>query len=327
MGCDVTLIDYRCPKIEKREAVPTWRNVKTVKDVIKYLLWHRKLQAKHDGFWKFIDDNIRITNSYDHTNIGDLNNRFDSFVVGSDIVWGSEITGHDKTFFLNFSDCEKKKYSFSSSIGTLWDESEREEIATYLKRFNKISVREELAMEWIKQYVGIDVNVTCDPTMLFDANYWENMCDDYLVPKEKYVLIYLENPDKKNVTDGIQYAKKHGLSAYFINFYRHVKGTKSITPETVQQWLSLVKHADTVFSASYHGLLFSLYFHRNVFYYNRGEKSRMVSLGKALNIEHREGTDTNVMNDIPVDYTMVDKIISHKREESWEYLRNISKEL
>ena len=28
-------------------------------------------------------------------------------------------------------------------------------------------------------------------------------------------------------------------------------------------------HANTVFTASYHGLLYSLYFHKNVYYYNR----------------------------------------------------------
>ena len=28
-------------------------------------------------------------------------------------------------------------------------------------------------------------------------------------------------------------------------------------------------HANTVFTASYHGLLYSLYFHKNVYYYNK----------------------------------------------------------
>ena len=45
---------------------------------------------------------------------------------------------------------------------------------------------------------------------------------------------------------------------------------------------------DTVFTASYHGLLYSLYFHKNVYYYNRENKSRMESFGKKLGISNRE---------------------------------------
>ena len=47
-------------------------------------------------------------------------------------------------------------------------------------------------------------------------------------------------------------------------------------------------HANTVFTASYHGLLYSLYFHKNVYYYNRENKSRMESFGKKLGISNRE---------------------------------------
>lgn len=47
-------------------------------------------------------------------------------------------------------------------------------------------------------------------------------------------------------------------------------------------------HANTVFTASYHGLLYSLYFHKNVYYYNRENKSRMESLGEKLGISNRE---------------------------------------
>ena len=47
-------------------------------------------------------------------------------------------------------------------------------------------------------------------------------------------------------------------------------------------------HANTVFTASYHGLLYSLYFHKNVYYYNRENKSRMESFWKKLGISNRE---------------------------------------
>ena len=41
-------------------------------------------------------------------------------------------------------------------------------------------------------------------------------------------------------------------------------------------------HANTVFTASYHGLLYSLYFHKNGYYYYHENKSRMESLGEKI---------------------------------------------
>lgn len=175
-------------------------------------------------------------------------------------------------------------------------------IKPLLQRFDKISVREELASEWIEELMGEKPTVTCDPTVLWEPSFWNKFVLDGYAPKGKYVLIYAVNPDKRNISDGIEYAKKKGIPAYFINFYTPIRGTKTIRPTNVKEWITLFAKADTIFSASYHGLLFSLYFKKNVFFYNRGEKSRMISLSKSLKIENREGNAENIEKDSPIDY-------------------------
>ena len=47
-------------------------------------------------------------------------------------------------------------------------------------------------------------------------------------------------------------------------------------------------HANTVFTASYHGLLYSLYFHKNVYYYNREKNQEWSRWEKKLGISNRE---------------------------------------
>lgn len=323
LGYDVKLIDYRCDKIEKREAVPNFGDDKSIKGLIRHVLWHKDLQKKKDSFEAFINENMSTTETYTRNNIVNVNSEFETFIVGSDIVWGTNITGKDMTYFLDFASPEKKKFSFSSSIGTKWNENEGREICDLLKRFIKISVREQLAADWINEQAGIRVSVTCDPTMLWNRQYWERFQDRSVVPSEEYILIYLVNPDNKNIIDGIKYGKEHNCRVYFINFFRHIPGTISIRPDSIQKWIALIANAKAVFTASYHGLLFSLYFHRNVFYYNRGEKSRMHSLCDELKITFREGTDDNVSMDLPIDYGYVDKIIEGKRTVSWEYLEGL----
>ena len=78
--------------------------------------------------------------------------------------------------------------------------------------------------------MGEKPTVTCDPTVLWEPSFWNKFVLDGYAPKGKYVLIYAVNPDKRNISDGIEYAKKKGIPAYFINFYTPIRGTKTIRP-------------------------------------------------------------------------------------------------
>ena len=109
--------------------------------------------------------------------------------------------------------------------------------------------------------------------MLWDRNFWGELADDKIVPERPYVLVYMTTTDKKNIKDAISYGKEHNMPVYYLNFNRPVRGLHNISPMTVGEWIALFKNADTVFSASYHGLVFSLYFQKKLFYYNRGNKA------------------------------------------------------
>lgn len=329
LGYEVEVIDYKCKAIYERETTYSLSEIKKASDIIRWFLWHKKLKEKKEKFDGFVCNEMKLSSiSYNRDNIKDANDIYKTFIVGSDIVWGMNITGNDFTYFLDFTDENKKRISFSSSIGTAWEKQFTAEIKKNLLRFDNISVREQLASEWVKETIDKEVPVTCDPTMLWDSKYWSRYTDDQILPKEKYVLIYMAMNDKSNITDGIEYARKKGIKAYYIDFYKtkSVKGLSVVKPVSIQQFISLIKNADTIFSASYHGLLFSLYFHKNVFFYNRGNKSRMISLSKELKIQNREGTPINLSMDVAIDYEFVDSVINKKRQESWSYLENVLRE-
>ncbi|MGN0383497.1 MAG: polysaccharide pyruvyl transferase family protein [Eubacterium sp.] len=323
LGVEIELIDYSNKSIASREIPISMRPVRSLKDIVRRLMWGKYEEKKYKGVIEFLENNTKMSPPYNIDNIKDANSRYDGFISGSDIIWGTKITGGDYSYFLDFAKDEKRKIAFSSSVGTAWTDEEKKVIKPLLNRYNAISVREQQAAEWVMELTGKQVTVTCDPTMLMEPDYWaEYVLDDY-APKEKYVLIYAVNPDRKNITDGIAYAKKHGLKAYFVNFYSKIKGTKTIRPVTMQQWITLFACAEVVFSASYHGLLFSMYFKKPVFFYNRGEKSRMISLSKELQIEHREGIDDNVEKDKPINYEFIHKQLEQKRKLSWDILKKV----
>ena len=324
LNINVRLIDYKCEAIVKRESTALLREAKTIKQVIKYTLWHKSLQKKYDSFWAYLIENTNITQCYNKTTIPQVNSQFDTFIVGSDIVWGMEITGNDTTYFLDFAEDKKRKLAFSSSVGTKWSEKEGKKIKLLLDRFEKISVREQLARDWIYDLTGKTVSVTCDPTMLWAGDYWLAQIKGIKRLPYKYVFVYM-SVGNKTIEDAKKYAKKRNFKVIFLNYYLHKLGVKNLKANSVNEWLALIANAETVFTASYHGLLFSLYYHKNVFYYNRGNTSRMISLCDELKITHREGNENNIELNIPIDYKVVDSIIEGKRQYSWSVLKEYFK--
>ena len=318
---NVEIIDYTCKAIEDRETTYPLKSVRTIKGFFKFVLWHPMLHKKKISFHTFIKEQMKLSPRYNIETIVNANNRYDIFIVGSDIVWGMKVTGNDFTYMLDFAQPEKKKIAFSSSVGEKWPEEVWENVRKNLLRFDAISVREQLAQEWIQELTGRNVEVTCDPTMLWARDFWENYVNKEKKNTEKYVLVYMTTADKKNITDAIDYGRRHDLAVYYLNFNRPVSGVRNVRPMTVEEWVTLFANAEIVFSASYHGMLYAMYFERPLFYYNRGNKARMQSLGEELQILHREGTDRNVEMDIPMDYIYINQVLEKKRRESWTLLK------
>lgn len=323
LGIDVELIDYTAAAIKQRESTLPLKEAKTAKDIVKSLLLHKNLEARKQNFQRTLRKNVRCSREYSRDNINEANKEYDTFLVGSDIVWGLNITGNDFTYMLDFAFPEKKKLSFSSSVGTKWNEDKATQVRELLSRFDSISVREHDAADWIFELTGKNVEVTCDPTMLWNEKFWRDFVGNAVVPKEKYVLVYMSDPENKCIRSAIEYGKAHKMPVYYINYRAPVIGTKDCRPTSLETWLQLFQNAEVVFSASYHGLLFSMYFHKQVFYFNWTNKSRMNALSKTLGIEKREGLPENVQKDIPIDYSLLDQNMKEMRENSWKVLREM----
>ena len=325
LGCEIQLIDYQCQAIAERETTLPIKEAKNPKDVVKSILLHGSLEKRSQNFHKFMSENMKITKRYTKENIADANQLFDCFLVGSDIVWGFNITGNDYTYLLDFVK-DAKKCAFSSSVGTRWDPSEDEKVKEHLTRFDRISVRETNASEWISELLNKKIDVTCDPTMLWGADFWKNVAlSEMPEPKKRkpYVLVYMSDPENICVKKAIQYGKKHHLPVYYINYRAPVFGTTDKRPTSLSEWLDLFINAEIVFFFFYHGLLFSLYFHKRVFYFNWVNKSRMESLSKIFHIEDREGNDSNIEKDNPIDYAFIDRQIAMIQDDSWKILKGM----
>ena len=185
-------------------------------------------------------------------------------------------------------------------------------------------VRESEASIWLKDLLGIHIPITCDPTSLFDVSFWNRYADDSGI-KGNYILTYMGPKNNQHIKDAIEYGKQTGLPVYNLSGNsKSIRGVKKITPLSFGLWLSIIANPSMTFTGSFHGLMFSLYFHKEFFYYLREHSnSRLHSIAKECAITNRLGTKDNLQKKAPIDYNFVDHILLQKRQDSYKYLKSL----
>lgn len=322
LGYDCEVMDYQSPNLIARET-SSFRNLGwNPKRRLSYLLWGRKVEQKYKILLKELRTYVKMSPVYNQKNIKEANKRYNTFVIGADVVWSLRITDHDYNFFLDFADDEKLKLAYSSSVGetNLYRDDKR--LPTLLNRFDQIAVREQEAVEWVKNIAGKEADYVCDPTMLLTSQDW----DQVLSPKkyeEDYVLVYFFVKEKM-YQQILDYSKEHHLKVKLINSGRDVAGMETVWPKSLSEFVGLIKHAQALFTASYHGMLFGLYYHRELFFYNRGLKARMTSLSAKFGLENHNGDLILDINNVPkIDYQKVDEKIKIFRDYSINELKQM----
>ncbi len=227
---------------------------------------------KKRGFDVFRDEFIESTNLV-YTSINDLRKMppdADVFISGSDQVWNNPLD-EDNTagWFLDFGKENVRRIAYAASVGRSIEKKECKLMKKYLLRFDKISVREESAKKLIEN-IGIkDVCATIDPTLLLKRDSY-----DSLIQQEKktssYIFIYVLNVRSADeiYLDVIKsVAKERNFLLHFVNASGYLPARKlsdDVEPLllTIPEWIEQIKNADIVVTTSFHGVVFSILYHK-----------------------------------------------------------------
>jgi hypothetical protein len=313
-SCDI--IDYACDNIIKRELEFHSTNNVFKDFIIKRFIWPKTQRKINQSAAWMKSTGVIGLKSYRRETIKQCLSDYDVFVTGSDMVWNLDITEHDYTFFQDFVTPDKKQISYASSIGSKWAESDYAKIKDLLSRYSSISVREDDTNLKIKE-LGLNSRLVADPTMLLTPAEWGVVGESVEQKFKDYVLVYF--PNKQLIDAAKRYARKHGLKVVVISsFGSPLTGVAYTEPMTPPEWISLFYHAAAVFSNSYHGLLFSLYFNKALWTANYG--NRIVSILTYLNqpgIMLKNDADLSYK----IDYMQCNRKLDSFRTESTNYLK------
>lgn len=206
----------------------------------------------------------------------------------------------------------------------------------FLKKIRHISVREESGQKLIKDLVGRDVPVVCDPTLLFTGDEWMAIQKIEPIIKGRYILCYFlgNNPPHREFAKKLK--EKTGCRIVALTHLdEYVKSDEHYADETPYdigpaEFLNLIRNAEFVCTDSFHCSVFSILYKRQFFTFRRytrntkqSTNSRLDTLFNSLGISGRimkGNEDVAEFLEKEIEYDFVFEKIEIERRKSYKYL-------
>lgn len=324
-GYNVEIIDYVNEKInsELNARIDVSFGVKSV---VRYVAKNLHRARKRGQFNAFNNSYLNLSKQKNIT-INQMHNystTYDVLITGSDQVWNLNLTGDDKTYYLDFASQETCKISYAASVGDI-SKVDISPVLKEIKNMDFISVREKSFLDFISQEHGIDAALCCDPTILCDKKCFYNI-SDYRLSKHKYIFIFLMEDKPEIVAFANELAKRNGNKVInnktSFEFFAHSKPT---------DFLSWIRHAEVILTDSFHGTVFSVIFKKQFLSDKYDGKKHVKSRVNDLLIEFGleecfqdiSFENRNQLEDIistPIDYEKIERNVKHFSTKSEQWL-------
>jgi len=299
----------------------------------KILYLNKKKQIRKNNFISFNKRNIPSSKIYNNDTISASLQDYDIFVCGSDQIWNP--SWYTKAYFLSFVPDACLKIAYAASIGV--DTLSEEQIAfmqPLINRIQHISVREEKAKELLHDFTDKEVEWVLDPTLLLTSEEWNRVASTEKIDTP-YVLTYLLGNNKANRACASSFAKKMGMKLVTLPFVGSSDMGQIFFGDIhsyggPDSFIALIRDAEYVITDSFHGMVFSILFHKKFVVLKRTSdehqgsmNSRLYSLLKILHMESQiidsfTPDFDQIINSI--NYTPVNIILEEWRTRSKAYL-------
>ena len=344
-GFNVVIIDYEFPNDYHRQCASenfvkiglSISKKKKIKSLIIKFLYSISLLRQHKAIREFVDNYLILTDEKYSSpeQLLSISPKCDIFITGSDQVWNPRYCYGDPSFLLHFASDGKKKIAYAASFGTAdIDQSFYCLFASLLSKYTAISVRENSGVDLVGKIAGMKSLAVLDPTLLLEAQEWE----DILKPANiegKYIVCYYLNYS----FNAFPYVDKLATHIQKITGYKIVRvarppedffsfNTKIKVSASPEEFLGLIKNAAFVLTTSFHGTAFALNFSVPMFSIVEDRKtsdSRVVSLLTSVGLSSRIlslGDPFPSVEALPCDYSQANAKLANLREISKSFLQD-----
>lgn len=337
LGYNPTMIQYYPGRKKEKMTVPLFIK-KSVRWVLRHIFGSNQYQS--EGMERLYDEFLkeRITESHiceSEQEFHMLNDEYRAFVCGSDQIWSPLC--FDENYFLPFIEDEEKLIAYAPSIGSfdIPDNEIGSKMKELMSRFQHLSIRETYGADAVHKLTGKPVKVVLDPTLLLNADEWDEYAQVEASKKiaEPYIICYfLGKPSRyREFVAQFQNAVGGGLKAYVIPILRDLGKFPDFPFEVgPREFVSLIKNAAFVCTDSFHGMAFAINYGVPFYVFKRfddddplNQNSRVFSLLELLGLKERLiplEVNEDIVRGMPCDYTDAYEKLSKLRDESLEFL-------
>ncbi len=252
----------------------------------------------------FREMNAKISACYTLTELTQLNDLADTFVLGSDqVLTSSSIRAFGKLFLMEFAEPTKKKIAISASCGGDNLNADNNLVAyagNQLRSFEAVSVREYSAVEIVKNKFGIGADVIIDPIFFTSQQEYRRLARTVdNVNTEPYLLAYILDPtsDKKKAICNLAAELKLNIKiALDGRKYTHDKNRALMEMDEVTlpelefaEWISCFCNASYVITDSFHGAAMSIILNKQFIMYANYKRGypRFLTLAQMFDLKER----------------------------------------
>jgi hypothetical protein len=293
------------------------------------------VKDRYDNFNLFISKYLKETKIC-YTSSKQLEDNppdYDAYICGSDQIWNSQYNCYENAYFLSFVKDDYKKIAYAPSFGrdsieNDWDGMLKE----YITSFHYLSVREGSGKDLLKQKFNLDSKIVLDPVFLIHKEIWLKLVRDNDYIKKPYIFVYIIGEHKELLKQAGTFSEKHDLPIVMVNIGNLLQ-QKSILIDydksnvAPDQFLSLLAHAEYVFTNSFHGAAISIILNKkfNVAMNSNKTNTRITNILdlSGLSKQILKSTDEIDKNSLDsINYMEVNSKIEAERTKSIQFLKD-----
>lgn len=328
LGYKPVLLDY-CPDILRdKDPLNPMKNMWDM-DLEARRQCELSLSAIRENYRKFeqfyTEKFNRSRKKYFSNNFNDVcaDEGIDAFVCGSDTIFCVDEFGIDDGYYANYP-CMRSGYaiSYAASFG---DSHFTEETYALLKarlcNFKAIGIRERGMLPYIRKHTSVRVEKVLDPTLLLDREDFERI-EAGRLEESPYILLYARRYNKQMFSYAEKLAQEKGCKIVDISLRAENADKHRMFYEAgVEEFLSLVRHAEFVVTNSFHGMIVAVHYRKPFVIFSREQcDTKIDEVLELFGIPERKMVTGMEMIPGEIDYESLHARIGRAAKDSLEFL-------
>lgn len=282
------------------------------------------IRVNYEKFDRFYRERFaRTKKAYTSANFESVMDEVDAFVCGSDTIFCPDEFGFDDGYYANYRCMRGNAVAYAPSFGDPhFSDEDYKKLNILLQNFKAFGLREQMMVPYVSEHVSVPVQKVIDPTLLLTQEDYDTIATERMVDKP-YLLLYARRYNPKMEAYAEVLAEKNGWQIVDISLRatNAEKGHMMFYEAGVEEFLSLVKHAEYIVTNSFHGMIMSVQYKRPFVIFSREQcDTKITELLELFGLADRmliNGTEKFA----DIDYLSVHERIEGARAQAKDFLK------